>query len=299
MTGANHILVSYLVPCFNHEKFVLAALESILKDAATINDSFEILIADDGSTDESKAHIDRWISQNSKFKISFFKNENQGVSKSLNFLVTNASGKFLRVMASDDLLIPGSTTAMIAELSKHQSTLAVCGDVETIGDHGELIAKSHLKFQSKPIGLYQSDLKRAIISKWGLSGPAILLRSSFVSDVGTYDPDLIIEDWNMYMRLAAANKLIFSNGPVAQYRIHTRNTSRTNDRSKKIKNLSNQVLAGEKCLTLFKGPYFWALKSEIELLKAKVSFLNSNFVATGWRLIRFISFQVLAKMTVT
>lgn len=295
MTVLTPVFVSYLVPCFNHEKFVIQALNSILFDSIQTHESFEILIVDDGSTDQSAKKIEQWVLEHSNIKVSFFKNENQGVSKSLNFLISKSSGLFLRVIASDDLLIAGSTKSMISALSQSQDGVAVCADVETIGDQGELISSSHLKFQSKSINLYRSDLKQAIISEWGLSGPAILLKAQFVSQVGLYDPDLIIEDWNMYMRLAAAGKLLFLDGPVAQYRIHTENTSRTKDRIRKIKNLSHQIRAGEKCLSLFSGTYIWLLRSEISLLKAKVSFLNSKFIETSFLVIQHGYFFLRSK----
>ena len=82
----------------------------------------------------------------------------------------------------------------------------------------------------------------------------------------------------MYLRLVSQDALIFIDKTVAAYRIHSFNTSRTKDVQKRIKNLSSQKNAGQKNLLNFNSFYRILLKSEINLLNAKIYFLSKEWV---------------------
>ena len=96
-------MISILMPSYNHERFIAIAIESALKQKTKY--SFELLINDDNSTDET-AKIAETYSQRYPNIIRFFKqNKNQGLMKSYKFLLNNAKGEYIAILESDDYWI--------------------------------------------------------------------------------------------------------------------------------------------------------------------------------------------------
>ena len=98
-------LVSILIPLYNHEKFVIDCLDSIKNEGYP---SLEIIIVDDGSTDDSLIIASNWLKSNDKHFINsrIHSQENQGVVKTLNALISLSRGEYCLPIASDDILIP-------------------------------------------------------------------------------------------------------------------------------------------------------------------------------------------------
>lgn len=88
---------SIVIPSYNREKKVLHAIESILKQS--FND-YEIIVVDDGSTDDTEAQIKGLHQEN----IRYFKTENCGVAHARNFGILKASGEYVGFLDSDDLM---------------------------------------------------------------------------------------------------------------------------------------------------------------------------------------------------
>ncbi|HSH67844.1 MAG TPA: glycosyltransferase family 2 protein [Bacteroidia bacterium] len=91
------VLVSVIIPCYNADRFVHETVSSVLAQSFQ---SFEIIIVDDGSTDNS-AEI---ISQIHDSRIIFLKKENTGVSDSRNIGMSYASGEFILFLDADDII---------------------------------------------------------------------------------------------------------------------------------------------------------------------------------------------------
>src|SRR4051812_28265938 len=94
-------LVSVVLPCYNHEKFVAQAIGSVFEQSYT---PLELIIVDDGSGDSSCAEIERTLSKYQGRKdvsVRFFRNENAGAHAALNFGLAKAQGEFLTLLNSD------------------------------------------------------------------------------------------------------------------------------------------------------------------------------------------------------
>lgn len=97
-------ITSVLIPLFNHERFVAATLDSLLDSDCK---KIELIICDDASTDRSLAIAGEWLSRHgtSFFSARLISNQtNLGITSNLNKLVDAASGEFITLLASDDLL---------------------------------------------------------------------------------------------------------------------------------------------------------------------------------------------------
>ena len=101
---ANSPLVSIGIPVYNGAKYVIETLNSI-NDQSYSN--IEILIVDDGSSDDSYNLCKDWA-VNSRFPVSVQKNiTNLGVTKTCNIILNQSNGKYLQLFAQDDIMLPG------------------------------------------------------------------------------------------------------------------------------------------------------------------------------------------------
>lgn len=92
---------SIIVPVYNNDKYLKECLDSIL--AQTLK-SLEIICIDDGSTDKSADILDSYAKEHSQIKV--FHNKNYGYGYSINFGITKASGEYIGIVESDDMVLP-------------------------------------------------------------------------------------------------------------------------------------------------------------------------------------------------
>lgn len=92
-------LVSIITPIYNGEKYIKECIESVLNQSYK---NIEMIIVDDGSTDNSKEIIEKYMKDNSLIK--YIKcNENKGISAARNRGIENAKGRFIAFLDADDL----------------------------------------------------------------------------------------------------------------------------------------------------------------------------------------------------
>ncbi len=122
-------LISIIIPAYNHEKFIGAAVDSVL--GQSVND-FELIVINDGSTDQTGEIVQSYEDK----RLSYYSQENQDAYNTINRGLSLAKGKFIAILNSDDLF----TSNRLERLLEHQKkTGAECiiTDVIPISDSGE------------------------------------------------------------------------------------------------------------------------------------------------------------------
>ena len=217
-------LVSVLIPLYNHERYIVQCLESIVADGYPC---IEIIIVDDGSVDASLANIREWHNVNShRFQGRFdvTSRENRGLTRTLNELVRMASGQFLVILASDDYLLPGGIRARLDYLLANSSKMAVIGDCIVVNQDGVKMHDSGLEGHHRGRKSFLSHEKLIdyeIVFHWCVPGPVFMARRELYPFVGYYDETISVEDRDFFLRIVVLNLLGFVDFPVAAYRIHT------------------------------------------------------------------------------
>ena len=282
-------LISILIPLYNHEKYVISCLNSIILDDYK---NKEIVILDDCSTDNSFSIVSEWIKSNSiSCPIRLEKNKtNMGICSSLNKLVKFSKGEYIVPLASDDCLISGTISSRLSYLEKNENKMAVFGDCYVIDEQNNVLYNSSLKeLHAANISKFQrqTDLKHEIIWNWSIVGPSFLINRKAYDIVGFYDENLEIEDWDFYLRLASKNLIGFIDEMVGLYRIHPNNASRkktcgeidTEFELLKIafKNIKN--FRGEYKYLLIKKiiVYVYLIFRKLFVFKKNTAFKHSNF----------------------
>jgi glycosyltransferase involved in cell wall biosynthesis len=104
------ILLTYIVPVYNTEAYVLRCLQSIVNQG--LNDSdYEVIVVDDGSIDGSKKIVEDFAAEHPQVHV--FSQENSGVSTARNFALDQASGRYVQFVDSDDYLEIGTVVALL------------------------------------------------------------------------------------------------------------------------------------------------------------------------------------------
>jgi len=131
-------IISILIPAYNHQNYVEETLDSILHDSFK---NKEIVIINDGSTDNTDKVITSWIEKHSKeINITYKSRENRGLTKTLNELLSLSNGSYLVAIASDDFLLDGGLQKRYEYLQNHPDKYAVFSDCIVVDNNSK---KSH------------------------------------------------------------------------------------------------------------------------------------------------------------
>lgn len=218
-------LVSVIVPVYNHENYIKQCLTSIVDSGYG---SYEIVIIDDGSTDNSVAVIKKWIESNPNVQVTFTSRSNKGVSKTLNEAILMSKGDLICILASDDCLLPKSIAVRVQYLLSNPDKQAVFGDSIVIDGSGEKIRDSGFTLHGGDVRALRNKylLEYELTYHWCVPGPVFMAWRSVYDQVGFYDENLSMEDFDFYLRLISRKILGYIDYKVAAYRLHDANTIR-------------------------------------------------------------------------
>lgn len=210
-------LVSIIIPCYNHEKYVRYTIQSVIEQDY---ENIELLIIDDGSTDNSVQVIKQMIPEcQERFKrFEFIHRPNKGLCTTLNEALKWSEGKYFSTIASDDILIKSKTTIQIHFLENNPNIIASFGSMRRIDSNN-----NRLKPIVAPNRLY--TFKDIILKKGSILSPTQMIRTNAIIDVGGYPDNILIEDWYMWLKLSQLGKLHSSDQILTFYRMHDSNTS--------------------------------------------------------------------------
>lgn len=176
-------LVSVIIPCFNQGEYIEETLQSVLAQTYSF---IEIIIVNDGSTDDSDNVIKTLIEKYSNIK--YLHLENGGVSKARNIGIEAASGRYILPLDADDLINPEYINLCIKEFRKDADLIVVTGQGRFFG------------IEEGPWNLEEYSVKKM------LHGNVIYCPSLFKKEdwekIGGFDETLDhLEDWEFYIRL--------------------------------------------------------------------------------------------------
>jgi glycosyltransferase involved in cell wall biosynthesis len=266
----NGPLVTIIVPSYNHEKYVEQSIVSVTNQ--TYN-NVEIIIIDDGSFDSTPEIIEDIIrNYNGDKKIKFFRQENQGLTKTLNRGVSLACGEFIAFLASDDAYLPTRIQDTVSCLIKEpETTAAVYSDGYLINYKGYRTAKFSSKYL-RPIG--RNIYKELLIANW-IPAMGVTYRKSAIIEVGMFDEELKIEDYDLLLRISNKYYIAYIDKHLFLYRVHDLNFTK-NKPAFDFDIL--KIQQKHKELSLFKS-FVSAIKKKdiLDMLKF-VNFLNLELI---------------------
>ncbi|MCM2138013.1 glycosyltransferase family 2 protein [Vagococcus fluvialis] len=138
--------ISVIIPMYNAEKSIIKTLNSLKKQ---INQNFEIIIIDDGSTDNSLNLVSIYDEQNKDMRIKMISQKNSGPSKARNTGIKNCTSKYVMFVDSDDLVYPDFIGKMLNEIENNSCQLVTCGINKTFKQKNHLLYMDNLKIDGQ------------------------------------------------------------------------------------------------------------------------------------------------------
>jgi glycosyltransferase involved in cell wall biosynthesis len=212
----NKPLVTIGVAVYNGANYIIKTLESINNQTYS---NIEIVIVDDGSSDNSYNLCVEWIGK-CRFPVSLSKNiSNLGLPKTRNVILNKMNGKYLNLFDQDDIMLPRKIEDDVA-LSEIQTskTALIYSKVKLIDEKGELLDQEYfdrIKFKLHPV----KDMFIELIRLNFISAPTVMVRADIIKEKG-YDESLQFDDWDMWLRLSKEYEFYFADYSNVYYRIH-------------------------------------------------------------------------------
>lgn len=220
----NFPLVTGFVGCYNHSRFVEQCLDSVKHQTYP---NLQVIIFDDCSKDNSVAVIDTWLKKH-RLDWQFIPHKrNIGICASLNEVLRLARGKYISMVAADDVWLPDKTARQVEIMERLPEDVGVVySDAFQIDEYGEtlpqMFVEAHREFVVPPEGF----LFDVLLEGNFIPAMTTLIRRECFTKVGTYDEDLCFEDWDMWMRISRTFRFVYDTIPAAKYRIVLSSASR-------------------------------------------------------------------------
>ncbi|MBX9865597.1 MAG: glycosyltransferase [Burkholderiales bacterium] len=208
MIENNLPLVTVIVPCYNHEKYVETCLDSIFRQTYQ---NIEVIVIDDCSSDNSAEVIKKL---QTKYDFKFIEHqENWGLTKTLNDVIYNhTNGKYIKVIASDDYLTDDCVEVLTTEIERLGNEYAfVYAQVRHfIEKNGVIDLQEYVGNSCTVVELFEREENY-------IPAMSVLFDKNKFIYLGGFD-DCYIEDYYMWLTFATKYKFQFVKHCVAFYR---------------------------------------------------------------------------------
>lgn len=207
-------LVSIVVPCYNHERYIKKTIVSIMNQTY---DNIELIVVDDGSQDNSVKIIN---DLNEKYNFKFFPQKNKGLIKTLNNTIENyTKGKYICCVASDDYFHEEKIEKQVSFLEDNNHYQMCYTNVITIDNDNNFIERiSSKRYKS-------GDLFELIYSgKMYIPAPSVMFTRNIYNKVNGYSTEYKIEDLAMWLKISLQTKIGHIDEYLTYYRLHDNNT---------------------------------------------------------------------------
>ncbi|HEY1237445.1 MAG TPA: glycosyltransferase [Solirubrobacterales bacterium] len=200
--------VSIVLATHNRPRWLQLAMDSVLTQEYP---NLELLVMDDGSTDETPELLREYERRHSRKRFRFFSHENMGQARTLNRGYELARGKLLGYLSDDDLLERGAIPRLVHELGDPDVVAAFPGYRVIDGDG--VVQDTIRPFEYSPFEAYR--LIETVI------GPGCLFRRSALESTGGWDPSLhFMADFIFWMSVGRVGRVVRVTEPLASWRRH-------------------------------------------------------------------------------
>lgn len=205
--------VSVIIPTYNSARFLTNAIDSVF--AQTFKD-LEVIVIDDGSTDETESLMQEYGSA-----VRYIRQENRGVALTRNHGIDESRGRYVAFLDADDVWLPHKLELQLAAL-RGKNHFRACYSAYSVADDN-----------LRPIAVNRSDRRGSALEDLLLRGnvvatpSTVLCERSLLDVAGGFDPAMSqCADWDMWVRLAAFTEFLYLDEALVTYRRHDQNMSR-------------------------------------------------------------------------
>lgn len=240
----NTLLVSILIPAFNAGNFIQETLESVL---AQTYPNIEIIVVDDGSTDDTQKKVLAFGDQ-----IKYIYQPNGGIGSARNRGMALAQGQLIALLDADDISHPDRIAIQVDYLQRNPDIIlcstdfsafnssghvsdsyirnyygiirSTSGGIERLYEEKQILDTSQsslFRDNSREVEIYYDYIYNKIV--WGnfVHPPTVMLRRSVAEIVGSFDEKLFFAcDYDWLIRISRLGKIGYIEQPLLKYRLH-------------------------------------------------------------------------------
>ena len=229
--GVKTVKFSILVPIYNVEKYLEQCVESLLNQ--TYKGEYEIILVDDGSTDLSGAICDRY-QKNNPDKVRVVHKKNEGLVSARQVGIENANGEYSLFVDSDDFVEMNLLETVNAYIKQNDNTDMVIysfryySDEKTTERKATLATNETVFTKDNKKELYEALISTTFItSLWTKAIKTEIVKKDPTNYSLYYDKNMA-EDWFRSIHLlTAADKIVYINEPLYNYRTNENSISRS------------------------------------------------------------------------
>ena len=193
-------LVTVIIPTYNRGWILKEAIDSVLSQDF---DDFELIVVDDGSTDNTDSILDEYARD-----IIILRQDNRGVSAARNAGIDFASGPLIAFLDSDDLWLPEKLASQVDFFNSNPDVL-ICQTQELWIRNGKRVnpKKRHEKFSGM---IFKHSLPLCIVSP-----SAVMLKKKLLDQTGVFDERLpACEDYDLWLRISCRYPIFLIDTPL-------------------------------------------------------------------------------------
>ena len=240
--------VNIVLSAYNGAKFLAEQIESIQKQTFT---DWQLLIRDDGSTDETPQIIEQFVAADKRIKfINADKRENFGVIKNFFTLVKFEAADYYFFSDQDDVWLPNKMAIMLDEVGKHDQAkpLMVYMDLSVVDQNLVVTQPSMIRSQSH----HANTTLLAELTENTVTGGVAMINHALAEKWVDTD-DIVMHDWYLALLATATGKLVYIDKPGELYRQHDNNVLGARTLRKRFAKWLNPLQA--------LGKYWWLIRT--------------------------------------
>src|SRR3954452_13227811 len=216
-------LVSCIIPAYNYAGWIGAAIDSVLAQPQA--DDVEILVIDDGSTDDTAAVVAEYGD-----RVRYVWKENGGLVSSVDRGVAEGTGTYLTLLDADDTWPAGRLTPLVEAMETRPEVGLVYGDMDVVDEHGAQLHASF--FDTYRVTPASGRAFPTLIKFNTVSGGAALWRASLKPAYHPIQAAAAYPDWWLAVTIARVAELAYVPAVVNHYRQHGSNMGLAADEHK-------------------------------------------------------------------
>lgn len=205
-------LVSVIIPNFNYAQYLGEAIESALGQTYS---NLEVIVVDDGSTDNSQEILERYAD-----RVTIIEQRNSGVCVARNRGVAESKGEYIAFLDADDIWLPEKIEKQVKAFAESPEVGIVHVGVIDIDESGA-------DLQTKLNGLNGKISHEFLIWERPVilgGGSGAMISRRVFENVGGFDTQLSTSaDWDLYYRICRKYEAVFVSEPLLYYRLHGSN----------------------------------------------------------------------------
>ena len=219
-------LVSILMPVYNGERYLVAAIESVLAQSYS---SIELMILDDGSTDKTYEIVRSFAQADSRIEVA--QQANEGIPSATNRLIAKARGPLICLFDQDDIMDQSCVSELVNHILSHPEAGAVSGSALLIDADGQPVPDRNQVFGE---GFTKADLKlnRELPGKYPefANSGSLWNRQAVLSVNGYREAITFCQDYDLVLRVGAKHEIHILKRALTKYRLHQSNTHKRDTR---------------------------------------------------------------------